>query len=198
MGLTPNNFIPLSTFNCRHTSGGRHDCVPTRKNTTYEEEPASEFQTGKPFQFNRHRKNAFPIQKGPRYWRDIRHVWIFILVCTPCNADSDDPAGIGKALAEKFIENGSYVIASGRRKENLEQLVHKHGHDKVSAVPFDITNLDGIPDFANKYITHPRSRQSQYSNLRTVSRARIKISTASFSTPESSEDLTLASPNQLT
>jgi short-subunit dehydrogenase involved in D-alanine esterification of teichoic acids len=47
------------------------------------------------------------------------------------------------------------VIASGRRKENLEQLVHKHGHDKVSAVPFDITNLDGIPSFAtNIIVTH--------------------------------------------
>jgi short-subunit dehydrogenase involved in D-alanine esterification of teichoic acids len=56
--------------------------------------------------------------------------------------------GIGHALAEKFIENGSYVIASGRRKENLEQLVHKHCHDKISAVLFDITNLDGVPNFA--------------------------------------------------
>jgi short-subunit dehydrogenase involved in D-alanine esterification of teichoic acids len=40
------------------------------------------------------------------------------------------------------------VIASGRRKEILEQLVHKYGHDKVSAAPFDITDLDGIPNFA--------------------------------------------------
>jgi short-subunit dehydrogenase involved in D-alanine esterification of teichoic acids len=56
-------------------------------------------------------------------------------------------------LAERFIENGSYVIASGRRKENLEQLVQKYGHDKVSAVPFDITDLDGIPNFAHAITT---------------------------------------------
>jgi short-subunit dehydrogenase involved in D-alanine esterification of teichoic acids len=40
------------------------------------------------------------------------------------------------------------VIASGRRKENLGQLVQKYGQDKVSAAPFDITNLDDIPRFA--------------------------------------------------
>ena len=64
--------------------------------------------------------------------------------------------GIGKALAEKFIENGSCVIASGRRKEKLEELVERHGHGKVSAAPFDITNLDGIPNFATDITTtHP-------------------------------------------
>ncbi|MCJ1307701.1 hypothetical protein MMC25_001349 [Agyrium rufum] len=56
-------------------------------------------------------------------------------------------SGIGKALAEKFIAEGSSIIAVGRRKENLEELVHKHGHDKVVAVPFDITNMQGIPNF---------------------------------------------------
>lgn len=61
--------------------------------------------------------------------------------------------GIGKALAERFLENGAYVIASGRRRENLEQLVHKYGPDKVSAVPFDITDLDGIPNFAKNITT---------------------------------------------
>jgi len=57
-------------------------------------------------------------------------------------------SGIGEALARKFIENGSHVIASGRRKEKLEALVHEYGSDKVSAAPFDITNLEGIPNFA--------------------------------------------------
>lgn len=54
------------------------------------------------------------------------------------------------------MEDGSHVIASGRRKENLEELVHKYGHDKVSAVQFDITNLNGIPAFATTVTTtHP-------------------------------------------
>ena len=54
------------------------------------------------------------------------------------------------------MEDGSHVIAPGRRKENLEELVHKYGHDKVSAVQFDITNLNGIPAFATTVTTtHP-------------------------------------------
>ena len=56
-------------------------------------------------------------------------------------------SGIGLALSEKLIANGSYVIAVGRRQENLNSLVQKHGKDKVSSFQFDITNLVGIPDF---------------------------------------------------
>jgi short-subunit dehydrogenase involved in D-alanine esterification of teichoic acids len=64
-------------------------------------------------------------------------------------------SGIGRALAERFINEGSYVIAVGRRKEKLEELVHKYGHDKVSAVPFDITKMNAIPAFATNVIgTH--------------------------------------------
>ncbi|KAL8734081.1 MAG: hypothetical protein Q9181_003326 [Wetmoreana brouardii] len=57
-------------------------------------------------------------------------------------------SGIGEALASRFVEEGANVIAIGRRKENLEAFVHKHGKDKASAVPFDITELDKIPNFA--------------------------------------------------
>lgn len=59
-------------------------------------------------------------------------------------------SGIGLALAEKFIANGSHVIAVGRRQEKLDDMVAKHGKDKVSAIKFDITNLEGIPGFAEK------------------------------------------------
>ena len=59
-------------------------------------------------------------------------------------------SGIGAALASKLVEEGSYVIAVGRRKENLEDFVHQHGKDKSSAVPFDITELEKIPNFATK------------------------------------------------
>jgi NADP-dependent 3-hydroxy acid dehydrogenase YdfG len=54
-------------------------------------------------------------------------------------------SGIGFALAEKIIANGSHVIALGRREENLKSLVQKHGNDKVSIVQFDITSQAGIP-----------------------------------------------------
>ncbi|KAL9066976.1 MAG: hypothetical protein Q9161_007220 [Pseudevernia consocians] len=62
-------------------------------------------------------------------------------------------SGIGKALASRLVQEGSSVIVVGRRKENLEAFVHEHGKDKASAVPFDITELDKIPNFVTK-LTH--------------------------------------------
>ena len=59
-------------------------------------------------------------------------------------------SGIGEALASRIVQEGSSVIVVGRRKENLESFVHKHGKDKASAVPFDITELDKIPNFVTK------------------------------------------------
>jgi NADP-dependent 3-hydroxy acid dehydrogenase YdfG len=59
-------------------------------------------------------------------------------------------SGIGKALAARFIQEGSTVIVVGRRKQNLVDFVHEHGKDKASAVPFDITELDKIPNFVTK------------------------------------------------
>jgi NADP-dependent 3-hydroxy acid dehydrogenase YdfG len=61
-------------------------------------------------------------------------------------------SGIGLALAERIIQNGSHVIALGRRQENLDALVAKHGNDKVSTVNFDIANLNGIPNLAERCI----------------------------------------------
>ena len=64
-------------------------------------------------------------------------------------------SGIGRALAERFTNEGSYVIAVGRRKDKLAELVHEHGHDKVCAVPFDITKMTSISAFATNVIgTH--------------------------------------------
>jgi NADP-dependent 3-hydroxy acid dehydrogenase YdfG len=59
-------------------------------------------------------------------------------------------SGIGLALSEKLLENGSFVIAVGRRQENLDSLVKKHGSKKAAGVKFDITNLEGIPGFIEK------------------------------------------------
>lgn len=59
-------------------------------------------------------------------------------------------SGIGLALAERLIENGSNVIAVGRRQENLDAFVQKHGSSKAASITFDITDLDGIPNFVKK------------------------------------------------
>ncbi|MCJ1290870.1 hypothetical protein MMC34_002412 [Xylographa carneopallida] len=65
-------------------------------------------------------------------------------------------SGIGEALATRFIEEGSKVIVVGRRKDKLEEFVHKHGKDNSTAVPFDITEIDKIPNFVtNITSTYP-------------------------------------------
>ena len=50
---------------------------------------------------------------------------------------------IGRALHQRRFICGS----SWRRKERLEELAHRYGHEKVSAVPFDITKIDTIRAF---------------------------------------------------
>lgn len=59
-------------------------------------------------------------------------------------------AGIGRALAERMVENGIFVIAVGRRRDRLDELVRAHGADKVAAETFDVSDLDAIPGWAEK------------------------------------------------
>lgn len=54
-------------------------------------------------------------------------------------------SGIGEALAERLIENGKFVIVTGRRQEKLDEFVSKHGKDKTEGVQWDITDLEMIP-----------------------------------------------------
>jgi len=67
-------------------------------------------------------------------------------------------SGIGLALAEKLISNGSHVVAVGRRQGNLDQLQQKHGKEKVSIYQFDVNELDKIPKFVDEY-AHPNLRR---------------------------------------
>ncbi|WQF81208.1 Putative short-chain dehydrogenase/reductase SDR, NAD(P)-binding domain superfamily [Colletotrichum destructivum] len=65
-------------------------------------------------------------------------------------------SGIGAALADKLVENGTFVIAAGRRKENLDKFVDKHGADKAAAAVVDILRLESIPEFAASTLkAHP-------------------------------------------
>jgi len=65
-------------------------------------------------------------------------------------------AGIGAALADKFIAEGLSVIAVGRRQERLDAFVQKHGPEKASGIRFDITNRAGLAGFVNEVQTsHP-------------------------------------------
>jgi NADP-dependent 3-hydroxy acid dehydrogenase YdfG len=62
-------------------------------------------------------------------------------------------SGIGLALAERMIATGIFVIAVGRRRERLDELVSKYGAEKVAAEPFDISDLDALPAWVEKYVT---------------------------------------------
>ena len=59
-------------------------------------------------------------------------------------------SGIGQALAERLVAEGSKVIVSGRRVDRLEEFVQKHGSDKASSIAFDTTELDKVPSFVSK------------------------------------------------
>lgn len=61
-------------------------------------------------------------------------------------------SGIGEALAARCIAAGSNVIVSGRRREKLEEFVHKHGQDKSEAASLDLAELDRIPVFAEQSV----------------------------------------------
>jgi len=64
-------------------------------------------------------------------------------------------AGIGRAMAERLIQEGSKVTVVGRRKERLDEFVAKYGEKKAQSAPFDISKRDEIPQFAAEYVTHP-------------------------------------------
>nr|POE56321.1 putative oxidoreductase dlte [Quercus suber] len=68
-------------------------------------------------------------------------------------------SGLGRALAAKLLENGTSVIAVGRRKEKLDEFVKEFdgvADTSTDSAVFDITNLKAIPGFAKEMFTkHP-------------------------------------------
>lgn len=54
-----------------------------------------------------------------------------------------------------MVQNGITVIAVGRRKDRLDDLVEKYGADKLVAEEFDVTDLDAIPAWAEKCVCVP-------------------------------------------
>lgn len=65
-------------------------------------------------------------------------------------------SGIGEALANRLVEQGTSVVAVGRRQERLEALVNRHKSNSkvtVASKKFDISELDRIPMFAKDIIS---------------------------------------------
>jgi NADPH:quinone reductase-like Zn-dependent oxidoreductase len=61
-------------------------------------------------------------------------------------------SGIGEDLATRILKEApeSKIIAVGRRQEKLDEFVKNHGEDRSVGVSFDITDLEGIPAFAER------------------------------------------------
>lgn len=59
-------------------------------------------------------------------------------------------SGIGRALAERLVNHGVFVIAAGRRKDRLDELVQKYGKDKVAAEVIDVGNLAALPSWTEE------------------------------------------------
>ncbi len=62
-------------------------------------------------------------------------------------------SGIGRALAERMISSGIFVIAVGRRADRLDALVAEHGAARVAAEVFDVSDLDGLPAWAERSLS---------------------------------------------
>lgn len=59
-------------------------------------------------------------------------------------------AGIGRAMADQFLNEGVKVTAVGRRQDRLDDLISHHGSEVASSVAFDIAELEKIPSFVDR------------------------------------------------
>lgn len=58
-------------------------------------------------------------------------------------------SGIGAAMADRLIQEGSKVIVVGRRQDRIDSFVHKHGSDKAGGFQFDLSGLGEIDKFVS-------------------------------------------------
>jgi NADP-dependent 3-hydroxy acid dehydrogenase YdfG len=56
-------------------------------------------------------------------------------------------AGIGAAMADRLVQEGVKVIATGRRKDRLDAFVKKHGSDKASSIRVDLGDRKSLSQF---------------------------------------------------
>jgi NADP-dependent 3-hydroxy acid dehydrogenase YdfG len=58
-------------------------------------------------------------------------------------------AGIGRASVDALVAAGARVIATGRRKAELDRLVRQHGKDRVRAIAGDLNDEDFAAELAD-------------------------------------------------
>lgn len=61
-------------------------------------------------------------------------------------------SGIGASIANRLIQEGSKVIAVGRRQDRLDEFISRHGKDKSGAVRFDISDRQDMDKFVTKSV----------------------------------------------
>ncbi|KAI1374274.1 NAD(P)-binding protein [Hypoxylon crocopeplum] len=62
-------------------------------------------------------------------------------------------SGIGRALTERMIDANVFVIAVGRQKDRLDELVAKYGSNKVAGEAFNISDLNALGGWSKKITT---------------------------------------------
>ncbi|KAH7144176.1 hypothetical protein B0J13DRAFT_40726 [Dactylonectria estremocensis] len=82
-------------------------------------------------------------------------------------------SGIGAALADKFILEGSKVIAVGRRQERLDTFVKKHGEEQASGVRYDVNDTAGLGAFVDGIINQYPDLDCVFLNSGTQSQVRL-------------------------
>ncbi|OTA92381.1 hypothetical protein M434DRAFT_387393 [Hypoxylon sp. CO27-5] len=63
-------------------------------------------------------------------------------------------SGIGWAMTERLINAGIFVIAVGRQKDRLDELVAKYGSEKVTGEILNISDLGALGDWSKKITTN--------------------------------------------
>ncbi|KAL6719981.1 hypothetical protein ACLMJK_001902 [Lecanora helva] len=71
-------------------------------------------------------------------------------------------SGIGGALSSRLIQEGSKVIAVGRRQDRLDDFVNSHGKDRASSIRFDISDRKSMDSFVDKLALQPPSRPGHW------------------------------------
>ena len=64
--------------------------------------------------------------------------------------------GIGRGMSERLVKEGSFVIATGRTRSQLQDFFKANGSDKSDYEVLDLAEIDKIPAFAEKVLKqHP-------------------------------------------
>ncbi|KAI8226947.1 hypothetical protein K4K55_008233 [Colletotrichum sp. SAR 10_96] len=97
--------------------------------------------------------NSAPSPAQPAYDANVAQLWVLDFdLCSMWDRERMcASSGIGAALTARLIANGTFVIAVARRKDRLQTLLDAHGPDKVAAEPYDMTDLEGMPEIITTY-----------------------------------------------